>query len=353
MRAVHGESVARMVETRDRGRITVWDTAGPVGAPTLVLLHGVTLDAKSNFAAAVPPSPSTTACWRSTCAGTARAPGARALPAGRLCGRRRRRGPRAAGRTGRSRRLLDGRDGRPGVLAAAPGAGRGPRALRDRPQRLGLAVRAAHRHDDALRGRRGRPRSRRCSRSAADLVGAACSATASTTASAAPCWTGCAALRWSPRCAAMQAVCDFSSHRWISGVDVPTAVIVTRHDRVVPPSRQWRLARALPDRGGVRGRRRPRRLPRRARRLRPRAGRGLPGGRRARRRGRGHRTRRLSARSPVRSDDLPRGGNAALHRHDPGCMSGERAKRANQCHSARALSRIPLGRPSEARECGG
>jgi pimeloyl-ACP methyl ester carboxylesterase len=46
--------------------------------------------------------------------------------------------------------------------------------------------------------------------------------------------------------AAMQAVCDFSSHRWISGVDVPTAVVVTRGDRVVPPSRQWRLARALP-----------------------------------------------------------------------------------------------------------
>ena len=46
--------------------------------------------------------------------------------------------------------------------------------------------------------------------------------------------------------AAMQAVCDFSSHRWIGGVDVPSAVLVTRHDQVVPPSRQMRLARALP-----------------------------------------------------------------------------------------------------------
>jgi 3-oxoadipate enol-lactonase len=46
--------------------------------------------------------------------------------------------------------------------------------------------------------------------------------------------------------AAMQSVCDFSSHRWIGRVDVPTAVLVTRHDRVVPPSRQERLARALP-----------------------------------------------------------------------------------------------------------
>jgi 3-oxoadipate enol-lactonase len=46
--------------------------------------------------------------------------------------------------------------------------------------------------------------------------------------------------------AAMQAVCHFSSHRWIGGVDVPAAVLVTRNDRVVPPSRQMRLARALP-----------------------------------------------------------------------------------------------------------
>ena len=46
--------------------------------------------------------------------------------------------------------------------------------------------------------------------------------------------------------AAMQAVCNFSSHRWISGVEVPCAALVTRHDSVVPPSRQMRLARALP-----------------------------------------------------------------------------------------------------------
>lgn len=45
---------------------------------------------------------------------------------------------------------------------------------------------------------------------------------------------------------AMQAACDFTSHRWISGVDVPTAVVITSHDRIVPPRRQWNLARALP-----------------------------------------------------------------------------------------------------------
>lgn len=47
--------------------------------------------------------------------------------------------------------------------------------------------------------------------------------------------------------AAMQAVGEFTSHSWIASVDVPTAVVVTRHDRVVPPRRQWKLAQALPD----------------------------------------------------------------------------------------------------------
>jgi 3-oxoadipate enol-lactonase len=46
---------------------------------------------------------------------------------------------------------------------------------------------------------------------------------------------------------AMQAVGEFTSHSWVGSVDVPTAVIVTRQDRVVPPRRQWKLARALPD----------------------------------------------------------------------------------------------------------
>jgi 3-oxoadipate enol-lactonase len=42
-------------------------------------------------------------------------------------------------------------------------------------------------------------------------------------------------------------VAEFSSHSWIGSVDVPTAVVVTRHDRIVPARRQWKLARALPD----------------------------------------------------------------------------------------------------------
>jgi 3-oxoadipate enol-lactonase len=45
--------------------------------------------------------------------------------------------------------------------------------------------------------------------------------------------------------AAMQAVCDFTSHDWITAVDVPTAVVVTTRDRIVPPGRQRKLAMAI------------------------------------------------------------------------------------------------------------
>jgi len=45
---------------------------------------------------------------------------------------------------------------------------------------------------------------------------------------------------------AIQAVCEFRSDGWIGQVDVPTAVVITARDRIVPPSRQLRLARAVP-----------------------------------------------------------------------------------------------------------
>ena len=45
---------------------------------------------------------------------------------------------------------------------------------------------------------------------------------------------------------AVQAVCEFTSHAWIGEVDVPTAVVVTTRDRIVTPSRQMKLARAIP-----------------------------------------------------------------------------------------------------------
>ncbi|MFZ2117214.1 MAG: alpha/beta hydrolase [Pseudonocardiaceae bacterium] len=45
---------------------------------------------------------------------------------------------------------------------------------------------------------------------------------------------------------AVSAVYAFSSHDWIGGMNVPTAVIITRHDRVVSPARQRGLAAAVP-----------------------------------------------------------------------------------------------------------
>ena len=45
---------------------------------------------------------------------------------------------------------------------------------------------------------------------------------------------------------AMQAVYGFTSERWISQVEVPAAVVITDRDTVVPPDRQLELARAIP-----------------------------------------------------------------------------------------------------------
>ncbi len=44
-----------------------------------------------------------------------------------------------------------------------------------------------------------------------------------------------------------QAIGAFSSHAWIGDVDVPTSVVLTEQDRVVPPTRQAKLAAAIPD----------------------------------------------------------------------------------------------------------
>ena len=46
--------------------------------------------------------------------------------------------------------------------------------------------------------------------------------------------------------AAAAALGRFSSHQWIGQVDVPTAVVVTARDELVPPHRQLKLAEAIP-----------------------------------------------------------------------------------------------------------
>jgi 3-oxoadipate enol-lactonase len=47
--------------------------------------------------------------------------------------------------------------------------------------------------------------------------------------------------------AAISAMGRFSSHEWVGEIDVPTAVVVTTKDKLVAPSRQIKLARAIPN----------------------------------------------------------------------------------------------------------
>src|SRR2546423_15353258 len=42
----------------------------------------------------------------------------------------------------------------------------------------------------------------------------------------------------------------FSSHSWIGRVDVPTSVVVTQRDRLVPAGRPLKLGRPIPRGGG-------------------------------------------------------------------------------------------------------
>ncbi len=44
----------------------------------------------------------------------------------------------------------------------------------------------------------------------------------------------------------VNAIGQFSSHRWIADIDVPTAVVVTTKDRFIPTGRQVRLAESIP-----------------------------------------------------------------------------------------------------------
>lgn len=246
MRALHVGSVTRIVDVAGRGRITVWDTAGPAGAPTLVLLHGVTLDAELNWSHAVPEL----AVHFRVLALDLRGHG----------GGLRARVPY---------RLEECADD---VAAVVRTLGTGPVIAVGYSMGGMVAQVFWRRHRELTAGLVLCATARNVSGSPLEQL----------TAMTMPFVVG--AMGWIPpvfplgadligarflgehldrrvrrhaldrmrrmplvtALAAMQAVCAFSSHRWIGGVDVPTAVVVTAHDRVVPPSRQWRLARALP-----------------------------------------------------------------------------------------------------------
>ena len=246
MRAVYRQSVVRTVETRDRGRITVWDTAGPAGAPTLVLLHGVTLDAEVNFGCAVPALSRHYRVLAFDLRGHGSGPAVR-VPY----------------------RLEDCADD---VAAVVRALEVGPVVPVGYSMGGMVAQVFWRRHPDLTAGLVLCATARNVSGSlfeqhtammmpflvgavglippmfplGSDLVGARLLGDGLDARARRPVLDRMRRTPLVTALAAMQAVCDFSSHRWISGVDVPTAVVVTRHDRVVPPSRQWRLARALP-----------------------------------------------------------------------------------------------------------
>jgi len=55
--------------------------------------------------------------------------------------------------------------------------------------------------------------------------------------------------RFDTALAAAMAVAGFTSQPWVADVDVPSAVVLTTQDRVVPPARQRELAELLPGSG--------------------------------------------------------------------------------------------------------
>jgi 3-oxoadipate enol-lactonase len=246
MRALHAESVTRIVQAHDRGRLTVWETAGPAGAPTLVLLHGVTLDAEINWSGVLP----------------ALAEQFRVLALDL-------RGHGVGPRVRMPYRLEECADDVAAVVRALCGA---PVILVGYSMGGMVAQMFWRRHPELTAGLVLCATARNVSGSpleqltammmpfvvgavgcippvfplGADLVGARLLGDRLDRSVRRGALDRMRRMPLVTALAAMQAVCAFSSHRWIPEVDVPVAVLVTRHDRVVPPSRQWRLARALP-----------------------------------------------------------------------------------------------------------
>ncbi|MGH3834940.1 MAG: alpha/beta fold hydrolase [Pseudonocardiaceae bacterium] len=246
-----GSAVERVVELPGRGRTVVWDCPGPPGAPTLVLLHGVTLTAELNWSAVFPVLGRhfrvlaldqrghgrglgcTGGYQLEQCAddvaGLAAVLGIDRLIAvgysmggliAQLCWRR-------------HPQLTAGL-----VLCATARSIAGVQWARwltlMMPALMTPAVAAAAGAMPGMDGLR------------ADLVGAHLLDQDGDRADRA--W----ALRQMRRTpllsavSAVSAVYAFSSHDWIGEVDVPTAVVITRHDRVVSPARQRHLAAAVP-----------------------------------------------------------------------------------------------------------
>jgi len=248
VRQVLGEEAApftRLVELPGRGVTRVWECAGPPGAETLMLIHGVMCTAELNWGKVLVPL---AAHFRVVAADL--------------------RGHGDGIRAGSRFRLEDCADD---VAALAAVLGTGKFIAVGYSMGGVVAQLAYRRHASLLSGLV------LCS-----TAGSAGSAARKLAAFALP--AAAAGLRWNPvlqlisaelmgpallgpvddpatarwaraqqrrttllsAVSAIQAVCRFSSDGWISQVDVPAAVVVTTRDHIVPASRQLRLARAIP-----------------------------------------------------------------------------------------------------------
>ena len=62
-------------------------------------------------------------------------------------------------------------------------------------------------------------------------------------------WAAAEMRRHNPRTIleAGQAIGNYNARRWVSGIDVPTACVITTRDLAIRPHEQARLALAIPD----------------------------------------------------------------------------------------------------------
>ncbi len=249
MRQLPGEAAApvtRLVELPGRGVTRVWQCAGPPGAGTLMLIHGVTFTAELNWGKVFAPL---AAHFRVIAADL--------------------RGHGDGIRAGPRFRLEDCADD---VAALADALGIGRFTAVGYSMGGMIAQLVYRRHAQLVSGLV------LCS-TAGNAAGSPAGKLAAFALSAAA-----AGLRWNPvlqpvsaeglglallgpiddpatarwaraqlrrttlltAVSAIQAIGQFTSDGWISQVDVPTAVVVTTRDRVVPPRRQLELARAVP-----------------------------------------------------------------------------------------------------------
>ena len=237
-----------MVELPGRGSTYVTDTPGPApDSPTIVLLHAVGCTGLLTWFPSIEPLSRRFRVVTLDQRWHGRGIQSDEFSLVRLRRRRRRADRRARARPGDRRRLLDGLDHRPAGLAPAPRQDRAgwcsarPPTGSARRSPSGSSTRAWRSRCSAPAGCPARASRSARARTAADGARPASPTTCTTgrsRSSAAPARGRSA--RPSPPSAAT------TRGRGSSRIDVPTAVVVTLQDHVLPPDNQIALARRIP-----------------------------------------------------------------------------------------------------------